>query len=363
MQKKLIAVAVASVVAAPLALAQSNVTIYGIADAAIARTSASGHSNFVVSSGNLNGSRLGFKGSENLGNGLKAVFDIEMGYSIDTGASGPGTLFGRQAWVGLSSQWGALSLGRQYNPGFFSSARYDAMLGTNFSPVEILAGAPGVGNDVKLGSTRLRAGGSARTNNSIVYDSPNYMGFKGRLIYGAGETANDFNRGRTVALGVDYANGPLAVGYVHSRYRLTTAEALDGQNDNDLKENLIGASYDFGIAKLVGSWQNAEDESAIIPGGNPSDKSTTWNIGVDVPVGAGVVAVSYARKDVTGNSNLEANSYTLAYVHNLSKRTALYGGVNHTSNDSLAKFGDFSGAGIAAGNDPTTWLIGMRHAF
>lgn len=357
MQKKLIAVAVAGVVAAPLALAQSNVTIYGIADAAYAHTSASGKNNSVIAGGgNLNGNRLGFKGQEGLGNGLKALFTYEQGYAIDTGAAAGGLTITRQSWVGLGGGFGTVSLGKQYAPGYAASANYDAMMGTNFSPVEIMAGNPGVGG--VLTSARIQAGGAARTDNSIAYASPNFNGFVGKLIYGFGEVANASSQGRTIGLGLDYGTGPFAVGYVYSSYEMKPAEAADGLAGHKLLENLIGASYDFGVVKLVGSYQDAKDQSVAV-----NNKSHVWNIGVDVPLGAGVVAFSYAKKDVTGGSTMDAKSYTLAYVHNLSKRTALYGGVNHTSNETGVKYGDFAGAGIALGADPTTWLLGMRHAF
>ncbi|GAB4179973.1 MAG: porin [Rhodocyclaceae bacterium] len=367
MQKKLIAVAVAGLAAAPLAMAQSNVTIYGIADAALAHTSASGHKNTVIAGGgNLNGNRLGFKGTEDLGGGLKAMFNYELGYTIDAGAApGGGLTIERQAWVGLGGGFGTVSVGKQYAPGFGASAKYDAMLGTNFSPVEIMAGAVGVGNALGTANmARIQAGGAARTNNSIAYASPNFSGFTGNLIYGFGETAtpnlagNSSSAGSTIGLGLDYTAGPFAVGYVYSSYKMLAAEAADGLPGHKLTENHIGAYYDFGAAKLVGSWQDAKDQSVAA-----NNKSRVWNIGVDVPLGSGVAAFSYADKSVSGNSARDAKSYTLGYIHNLSKRTALYGGVNHTSNKSLVAYGDFSGAGIVADNDPTTWLLGMRHAF
>ena len=129
MQKKLIALAVAGLVSAPV-FAQSNVTIYGVADAYMGFGNHGGNDLAAVQSGGLSGSRLGFRGAEDLGNGLKAVFTLEQGVDISNGVASPSvggdSVFSRQALVGLSGAFGTISLGRQYAPGF--DFQYDALL-------------------------------------------------------------------------------------------------------------------------------------------------------------------------------------------------------------------------------------------
>ncbi|GAB4179328.1 MAG: porin [Rhodocyclaceae bacterium] len=358
MQKKLIAAAVASLAAAPFALAQSNVTVYGIADAGYAHTSASGRNNNVIAGGNINGNRLGFRGTEDVGGGLKAIFTFEMGYNIDTGAAAGGLNINRQSWVGLRGNFGSVSVGKQYSPGYYVFL-YDTEIPLTLSPAFVLNSKLNVGNvSATAPNSRLFAGGPARTDNSIVYDTPVFGGFSAKLIYGFGEVANDVSQGRTGAVGVNYTQGPFGVGYVYSSYEMKAAEASDGLTGHKLNENFIGGYYNFGIVKLIGSWQDAKDQS--VAGGN---KAKLWNVGLDVPIGSGVIGLGYANKTVDGNSNRDAKSYSLGYVHKLSKRTYLYGAVNHTSNDALASYGDLAAAGIAAGADPTTYLLGIRHAF
>ncbi|HNO58064.1 MAG TPA: porin, partial [Accumulibacter sp.] len=173
MQKKLIALAVAGL-ASGAAFAQTNVTMYGVADAgyvysrgSVANGAVAGTAKPVFSgiqSGLLAGSRIGFKGEEALGNGLKAVFLLEYALNIDQN-SGIGTSSGlsaRQQYVGLAGNWGQLSLGRQYAPGYDATARNDAFLGAAFSPHSFLTAA--AGNTITPNS-------GARWNNSAAYTS------------------------------------------------------------------------------------------------------------------------------------------------------------------------------------------------
>ena len=163
MQKKLIALAVAGLVSAPV-FAQSNVTIYGVADAYMGFGSHGSNDMAAVNSGGLSGSRIGSRGTEDLGNGLKAIFTYEQGFNIDdnTNADGSKGLGGksRQSFVGVAGDFGSVTLGRQYAPGFdhvVDAFGNSAIL----SPQSILAG--GVGSSID-------AGGGARWDNSVAYN-------------------------------------------------------------------------------------------------------------------------------------------------------------------------------------------------
>jgi predicted porin len=168
MNKSTSALALMSVLSAG-ALAQSNVTIYGIVDAGLVRESGgvAGSVNN-LSSGVASGSRIGFKGKEDLGGGLTAVFQIENGFNVDTGAAGQsGLLFGRQAFVGLTGKFGAVTLGRQYTP-YYKTLRD---VGDPFGAVS-LAGRAG-----NLFAT------NTRTDNMVEYVSPSFAGMRADLAY------------------------------------------------------------------------------------------------------------------------------------------------------------------------------------
>ncbi|WP_313953045.1 porin, partial [Accumulibacter sp.] len=217
MQKKLIALAVAGL-ASGAAFAQSNVTIYGIADAAYVYgsggtpTGVSGNYKFSgIQSGYLSGSRLGFKGTEDLGNGLKAIFTLEYSLSVDgnTGVGSTGGLNARQQFVGLSSaKLGTVALGRQYAPGYIATVNNDPTGGATFGTQSILSNA---------GGNTITPNSAARFNNAATYTSPNFSGFTGKLIYGFGEsgpTASTSDNGQWGA-GGNYANGPLNIDLVY----------------------------------------------------------------------------------------------------------------------------------------------------
>lgn len=368
MQKKLIALAVAGLVSAPV-FAQSNVTVYGVADAGIAYGD-HGESEFQgVLSGVLSGSRIGFKGSEDLGNGLKAVFQLEQGFDIGTGAASPevegDSVFSRQAWVGLSGAWGTVGLGRQYAPGYF--ANYDAVLGANISPQSLLS--------AQTGAT-ITPNSGARWDNSVTYTG-SFSGLTARAIYAAKvetnvtATTSPFNETTSAddddafGLGLDYSNGPLKVGAVY--HFLKDAEGVTGSDDQ--QEWLLGASYDFGVLTLAGSYQQTQNTDFV--DGLDVD---IYQLGVIVPVGAaGNVHVAYGEADVDGAGfDGKTKAYTLAYTHALSKRTTAYAGYMGTDNDSgLAislvdgqkNLADTARLGRETGEKSNLVAVGLRHTF
>ena len=359
MQKKLIALAVAGLVSAP-AFAQSNVTIYGIADAYMGFGSHGDNDVAAVQSGGLSGSRLGFRGTEDLGNGLKAVFTLEQGFNIDDG-SGLGNA-SRQAFVGLGGSWGTVSLGRQYAPGY--DFQYDAVLSSAISPQAILSG--------DAGST-IAPNSDARWNNSIAYNG-SFSGLKVRAIYAmsAGESTettaaapgvwSDPSDDDRFGLGLEYGNGPPKVGAVYHYIK----DSVGTVATDDQTEWLVGGSYNFGFLTLLASYQDAE----AIDNERGAD-GDLWQVGVIVPVGAaGNVHVAYGELDadnVIGTQSAKAKSYTLAYTHALSKRTTAYAGWNRTDNDTGLDFGainDLDKTGLRnGGEEADLFVVGVRHAF
>jgi len=359
MQKKLIALAVAGLVSAP-AFAQSNVTIYGVADAYMGFGSHGDNDVAAVQSGGLSGSRLGFRGAEDLGNGLKAVFTLEQGFSIDDG-SGLGNA-SRQAFVGLGGSWGTVSLGRQYAPGY--DFQYDSTVSSAFSPQAILSGGAG---------STIAPNSDARWNNSIAYNG-SFSGLKVRAIYAmsAGESTattaaapgvwSDPSDDDRFGLGLEYGNGPLKVGAVYHYIK----DSVGTVATDDQTEWLVGGSYNFGFLTLLASYQDAE----AIDNERGAD-GDLWQVGVIVPVGAaGNVHVAYGELDadnVIGTQGAKAKSYTLAYTHALSKRTTAYAGWNRTDNDTgldLGPIADLDKTGLRNGGEESDlFLVGVRHTF
>ena len=365
MQKKIIALAVAGL-ASTAAFAQTNVTVYGVADAAFIYTNvnggnrlntAEGHGKdtFRVDSGQLAGSRLGFKGTEDLGNGLKAVFVLEYALELDQNV-GVGALNARQQYVGLSTKAGDVTLGRQYAPGYYAAASSDALLG---SPAlsSMDAGQAFIGSTIRVAS-------SARWNNSVNYKTANWGGFSAQAIYAMGENGNEIAMGESYGIGADYAAGPVAVKYVYQNASnnqggpAVPTGLVPGTNNGAQQEHFIGASYDLKVVKLMGSAQILDKGNRTNAGGQAAEGSV-YQFGAIVPVGKGNIHASYALAERDSATRLgpntyrgEMNSVTVAYTHGLSKRTTLYTGVRYTDNDTNN-----------AGSVLTAFGAGINHTF
>lgn len=349
MQKKLIALAVAGMMAAPVAMAQSNVTVYGLVDMGYLYEKAGDRKVHKFDPGLTAGSRIGFRGAEDLGNGLKAVFTLEYG-SLDLDRNS-GLTGSRQSFVGLEGGFGFVGLGRQYSPGFFTGT-YDASQAQLWGPHQILAHRT---------TTRIASSGRARIDNAINYKSPNFGGVTVNAIYGLSERADsDRRQGDLAAIGANYAAGPIAAGLIYSN---VSRQGLPGGNQ---KEWFIGASYDFGVAKVLGSWQRNKVD----------DSDKLWQLGVAVPVSeAGTVALAHGRLNHGASSSLDANATSLSYTHNLSRRTMLYAGYSHVNNKSLQTASIFAAGldtvggsapaadGAPAGKNARGLALGVRHTF
>lgn len=344
MQKKIIALAIAGL-ASTAAFAQTNVQIYGVADAAYIYTNVSGgntlntvngnerhaQSTSSIQSGQLAGSRLGFKGTEDLGNGLKALFTLEYSLDLDTNTTiGAGATGVRQSFVGLESKAGTVALGRQYAPGYFTLAMDPTVASPALSSVDA--------SQAFIGAT-IRATGAARWNNAVTYKSPNFGGVSVQMIRSMGEQPNNLEAGAGTGVGVDYAGGPVAVKYVYHRAAIG---AVGAANNGMSDEHYLGASVDLKVLKLMGSVQMVDFGGKGLAGANPGGRASQGmaaQFGAIVPVGKGNLHLSYAYGDNNGSTRAgstnrgELNSVNVAYTHPLSKRTTLYTGYRYTDND------------------------------
>lgn len=334
MNRNLMALAVLSL-AGGVASAQSSVTLYGVADAAIERVKGE-TSKLRMASGQQQGSRWGVRGSEDLGGGLKAVFQFESGLNLTTGALGQGGLgFGRQAYVGLAGGFGAVRAGRQYSPmddiaGIAGTKSYD-----------VLSVVPVIGN-----------GDYNRVNNAINYLSPSIGNTTFQLQYSFGAPSDqspDF--GRLISANALHTNGPLTLGI--GFIKVTDADsAAPGDQGKDAV--LLAAAYDFGPVKLS-AYVDQEDKAA--------EKLKVMGLAAAFKFGETTVSVGAAQaRNVTGAANTEddARIYTVQASHNLSKRTAVYSHLTAVSNKGSAALGFNS---PVAGGSSSGIQFGVRHRF
>lgn len=387
MKKSLVALAALAV--AGVASAQSSVTLFGVVDAAVSSYSNTSElpltgtsiktSRTALTNSGYNSSRLGFRGTEDLGGGLAASFWLEAALGNDDGTAGAGTnnfttgsnqFFNRRSTVSLSGAFGEVRLGRDYVPTFWNDTVFDPF-GTNGAGTNLISTASGFGPGAPSGFTANTT--YVRANNSVGYFlPPNLGGFYGQVMYAMNEntsynpggltppgaaafianpTAPGTNgrAGRYIGGRVGYANGPLDVALAYgqstvaSNYFAGTTQNLDIWN--------LGASWDFGVVKLFGEYSNNtlknDSSSGFVNGvtnpfafGNPGANGGL--IGVTVPVGPGLIRASYSTVKYNNTSNLnqltglfsdpKADKWALGYVHNLSKRTALYATVGYVNN-------------------------------
>ncbi|WP_298398468.1 porin [uncultured Azonexus sp.] len=359
MQKKIIALAIAGL-ASTAAFAQTNVTVYGVADAYYGNFSAKGTDGLSgIQSGGLSGSRVGFRGTEDLGNGLKAVFEYELAFNLDSNAPNTAAINGaatagdargngltntRQSFVGLAGGFGTVVAGRLQTPGYYIG-KFDALASAAISPQAILAADQGA---------TIAPSNAGRVNNAAAYISPTFSGFSAVAAYGFGEeTVDNTERESVIGLGLNYANGPVAVSYVYHKVGNVGANNVAGAQFNDQKEHMVGASYDFGVVKVLGSYQTMDTTNV------QNDKDKIYQLGVVVPVGKGNVHAAYG-KAARDAARSDSKSWTVAYTYGLSKRTTAYAGYNSTSNDNLANAGVLT---PAAGGKSRGAVVGLRHTF
>jgi predicted porin len=389
MQKKLIALAVASL-ASGAAFAQTNVTMYGVADIGymystgdagrVGNVPIPGTNTFSgINSGLLAGSRLGFRGEEALGNGLKAIFTLEYSLNLDnnSGVGNTGGLNARQQYVGLShAGWGTVALGRQYAPGYLASANNDPFGGAVFEPQSFLTAQ--AGNSITPNSP-------ARWDNAITYTSPNWGGFTGKAIYSFGETSSGGTYNDKLVsvtdngkwgLGANFAKGQFNVDVVYQARDNIRPSGTLAINSFDTQEWYIGASFDLKMVKLMGSWQgmNVSNSSRLI--NNSQVDSQLWQVGAVIPVlAASNIHLGYAQLMMDGNNRAvvpltgDSQSATLAWTTALSKRTTFYAGYVWASNDKKGIAAAPVGGGLltgaigSRGEDNNTFLAGIRHTF
>ena len=339
MKKSLIALAVMA--AAGAASAQSSVQLYGIADVwfgtakvedgagkkVYGQANANGikFNQTQLTSGGVNNSRWGLKGSEDLGGGLKAIFTLEQGFNLDDGTSAGG--FNREATVGLAGNFGTVKLGKQYNAFDDVSGAASTLFDSDLAPIN------NVFESTAFADTEA---------NTVKYISPTFSGFSGSVSYSFGENKTATTDATTsYALAGQYANGPLAlgVGYV-------VVDSAAGET----KATRLNGSYNFGVATLKASYGMVDYTN--------NDETNEFEIGVDYPVASNLIlsagyALSKRDYSLTGKEG-ESQSIGLAAAYLLSKRTTVYAGITGVEYENNLG---------AKAVDGTVYAVGLNHKF
>jgi predicted porin len=360
MNKKIITAAVLATISMG-ASAQSNVSIYGIVDAGFVHESggAAGSVN-KLTSGVGSASRIGFRGTEDLGGGVSALFTLETGMRIDTGeVDAAGTIFNRQAFVGLKSKAGTLTLGRQYTPWHQALAQVGDPFGTGYA-----------GTSKNLFPD---FGSNVRTSNTVIYAAPVTNGFSGDVAYSVGEQAGSAEAGRQMGASVGYSAGPLNVrfAYNHKNSDVAAAPGVTPVTRGNGTNKLLVANYDFKVVKAYFAY-NVDKGFNSAPLGNTNNPfggvrptaSTDGNeilVGLSAPVGTGTLLASVMRKNDKTSFNQDARAWGVGYLYPLSKRTSLYAAYGSVTNENGAGYtvanNSESGSGDRASN------VGVRHTF
>jgi len=405
MKKSLLVLA--ALAACGSASAQSTVTMFGVLDAAYRNVSNKSESATAtpftpfysvkasrseLANSGLSSSRLGFRGVEDLGDGLSASFWLESPITNDDGATGLST-FSRRSTVSVAGGFGEIRIGRDKTSTYLNDEQFDPFGDTGIGGSLLVDANEGSVSGTGYGSnsTYKRAGNMAQ------YFLPrNLGGFYGSVDYSFHEVtrtspdsvagADKSNTGRHIAGRFGYASGPLdvAASYAQNDTSFTTGTgAAAVARPGKIKTFNLGATYDFGVAKVFGEYSRSKDQRDPLNVFTrvPSTDLTGYLIGVSVPVGAGQIRASYSqvkydfnRTPALGTVNApdpKSNKLALGYVHNLSKRTALYGTIARVSNKNGA--GNTVGAGPSyvvtynrAALQPKSSMgyeFGIRHSF
>lgn len=382
MKMKLFAAAVAAL-AAGGAYAQSSVTLYGVVDAGIEyqnhQPGVSGSHDVVrLNSGNMSGSRWGLRGVEDLGGGLKGVFVLESGFNVDSGTMGQSNrLFGRQAFVGLQSNYGTLTLGRHQTPFYDFGLAFDPMaIASNYS---ITGQAPEF--QARADNSLKYIGKFGGLTGSLLYSQGTNTGGAANTIGGvtyqgtAGEVPGNYKLGRAYTASLIYAAGPFSFGAIYDE----TNQGINvaGLTDAKIRRASAAGTYAFGPAKVFAGyrWAKALD-GAVLPGavaiGQPNNSSTSnlyWlGVGYQLTPAFSLTGAAYYQD--FRNSGADPWSFVASTDYAFSKRTDAYFNVAYTKNKDGSQLGlSGTGAGGSAfgatnnGANQFGAVVGVRHKF
>ncbi len=345
MQKKIIALAV--IAAAFSAPAFADVTMYGQVDAAVAHVGADGKKgDIVVVSGGLASSRIGAKSVEDIGNGMKVVALVE--YALDT-ETNTGIATARQQMLAVAGDFGTVATGYLQTAAYDQAVKFDPTAGSLVSPLQ---------SATKGKFMNGAAAVAARAPRALAYISPDLSGvtlawnytadFNGGL--GNATTAGD-TKTSAYLLSAAYAAGPVAASAVYTN--------VTAAGTSVVTEISLGASYDLGMVKLMGTYQTKTKDNAGFGG-----KGKAYSLSAVAPVGPGAVAVTYAANKMDA-ANSSGKGFTVGYLQGLSKTVTAYAALERTTNDSgssISVANNVYGAGMMGGTS-TLIAVGLNKKF
>jgi predicted porin len=361
MNKKLVALAVAGLLAAPLAQAQTaNVTLYGRLniDAEVVNGKQANGQNPNVYRVNTNSSRFGIRGTESLGGGLNAIFQIEN--SVNPTNSG-GTIAGRETFVGLQGGWGTFKVGRFLAP-------YDDIHPIFGNVPTLTTSILSTATLWAQGAYNATSGGfDDRVQQSIRYDSPVMAGFNFSGQVGAYPSLPNAPHGTVYSVGGFYNNGPFQAGMAYESHVSTR---IPGRMDQAFS---IAGAWNFGIVRLAGVWESKKYEQLV-----GDLKNDVWGVSLTGNLGPGQGYLGYiavndgkgsaAAGTRVGNAGIGndtgAAQWVVSYTYPLSKRTLTYAGYVKIVNQTNANYTfNINPYAVANGGDPGGLVAGMVHFF
>jgi predicted porin len=393
------AIAVAASLCAPLAAqAQSNVTIYGklypqlvhadISGATgtgvvVSRLSATpvGGADYTTNTEDSPNSRLGFRGSEDLGSGMKAIFQLEMGFGVDTGVNSSATqLFSRDTWVGLQGGFGTVRLGSMDTvyKNLGDTLSFLGISSGNFISTSNILSKPGIGSS-SASSFHLRRA------NSVVYESPEFGGAQFLFDYSLGEVANDFTRGAVISTGIKYEAGPIYAAIAYERHNdlfggsKNVPSAL--RNDANLlansRDSAVRATFQYKFGKETRAEVNIAQLKFEETGGGVGKFSEyehkAWSVAVEHKITPAVTLVASYGQGTDGTcsiigqacstNGLEGKMFNVGAGYYLSKRTMLYAIGSYMGNGISATYSNLNDGKPLPGQDLKIVAVGISHSF
>ena len=322
-------------------------TIYGVIDEYLGYTNADGRGRVrSLDGGGLFASRLGYRGSEDLGNGYRANFALEQGVFVDTGGQADAArLFNRQSWVALSGGFGEARIGRQQTPAFYMLGSMDAFNGATYGSLL---------NNV--------SGYTPRFDNTIGYTSPAMAGLKLQALYSLGEQSTSMRALSASMLGAEFTSGPFWVGANHQQQR-----SADGSVN--VKSTFVGGNYNYGKGRIYAGAYSGNNNGANLATNVPGRDYRAWSLSADYLV-TGLLSIGalYGRADDRTASHADASQVSAIATYKLSVRTMLYTVATRLTNRNGAGFSLGAAAPITrntpiSGGDVSGLQFGVRHSF
>lgn len=376
MQKKIIAAAIVAAFSAPAFADNSNITFYGVAnvsyDIVNVGSDTAGRQAFSNNKVSSNVSRLGLKGSEDLGDGLSGIWQIEQLVSLDNAG---GTFATRNTFLGLkSNDAGTVLLGRHDTPYKISTRKLDVFADTIADNRSILGGG-------RTGST-VSVAFDGRQPNTVYYASPNLNGFTGSAAYVAGaedQAAGTQTKGSLWSLAGQYKADALYASLAYEAHNFGTAPGTLGAATYGAGEKekawKLGLGYKFDALAVNFAYEKTSDNFGAAVGGATGANAFGHNayyLSGKYAFGKDAVKLAYSKAGSTATANTGANQVSLGYEHSLSKRTTAYAHYTKLNNETAGRYNFYSATNATgtpanalatAGSKPSAFSLGLKHVF